>query len=50
MFDIQIVNNNDKLYIHIAANFIKREVEKLIAVNCLSIGEAGRIIVQKRHQ
>ena len=50
MFDIQIVNNNDKLYIYIAANFIKREVEKHIAVNCLSIGEAGRIIIQKTHQ
>ena len=45
MFDIQTVNNNEKLYIYFAANFTKRKVEKHIAVNCLSIGEGGRTII-----
>ena len=45
MFDTQTVKSNKKLYMYFAANFIKRKVEKHIAVNCLSIGEEGRIII-----
>ena len=49
MFDIHIVNNNEN-YIHIAAHFIYKKVEKHTAVNYLWTGEAGRIIIQRTHQ